>query len=36
MKELINDFGTNNIGGTDYLEMTVYSDYLSKSFRLKN
>lgn len=36
MKELINDFGTNSNDGTDYLEMSIYSDYLQQTFRLKD
>jgi len=27
LKELINDFGTNNENGVDILELNVYSDY---------
>ena len=35
-RELINDFGTNHAVGTDTLEMKIYSDYLKKTFTLKN
>ena len=33
LKELINDFGTNNENGLDILELTAFSDYTSQVYK---
>lgn len=36
LKELINDFGTNNENGLDILELTAFSDYTSQVYKFES